>query len=154
MSAERERSVGEAEPRYFEDVRVGDRLGPLVKVLTTEMVRQFCATWGSRTPSRFTDDEAARKDGLPHAIVPGIMSMALAGNLLTTWAPGGQVLRLESLFRKPVPHNQPVRVEGVVTAVGIHEGKPRVECDVHLRRDEDETFVTSSAILTLPLRAG
>ena len=138
----------EHEVRYLEDVRVGDQIGPSTRVVTTEMVRQFCRAWGSRMPNRFTDDQVARAEGLPHALLPGIMSMGLAATLLGRWAPGSKVRRLETLFRRPVPHNQPLRLAGAVTA----KDSNTVECEVHLQGEDGEPLATSSATLILASR--
>ena len=140
--------------RYFEDVRVGDQIGPTMKVVTTEMVLQFCQVWGAKIPNRFTDEQVARNDGVPHALIPGIMSMAMLTSLVTSWAPGGQVGRIETLFRRPVPHNQPLRLVGVVSGKAEADGDRRVECDLHLEREDGEELVAGTAALILPSREG
>ena len=129
--------MAHGEVRYSEEVQIGEQLGPVAKVITPEMVLQFCLSWGSAVPNRFTDDEVARKEGLPNAIVPG-----------------SQLRHLETLFRRPVPHNQPLRLTGTVSAKSVADGSDQVECDVHLLRDDGETLVTGSAVVTLPSRAG
>ena len=146
--------MGHGDVRYAEDVQVGEKLGPLEKMLTTEMVTRFCQAWGNAMPNRFTDDEVARKDGLPAAIAPGAMTMAIVANLLTMWARNGQVRRLETLFRRPVRHNQQLRLVGEVRAKRVVEGEDQLECDVDLQQEDGETVVTGSAVLVLPSRAG
>lgn len=141
------------EPLYADDIAVGDLLGPLQKILTASIVAKFCTVWGRKPPNRFTDDEIARKEGLQAAIVPGIMSLALVSNLLTTWAPGGHVRRLETLFRRPVPHNETIELVGEVRGKSIVEGQQHIECDVHIRKGEDE-LVTGTATVILPSKPG
>ncbi|MBI2872594.1 MAG: hypothetical protein HYY00_05315 [Chloroflexi bacterium] len=139
--------------RYFEDVELGEELGPLVKVPTTEAVRQFCSVWDPEVgASRFTDEATARKEGLPHALLPGIMNMSYLITLLTTWAPAGQVRKLDTVFRQPVPHNKSVRLVGIVTDKNVVDGENRVECDVSLQREDGEAMVTGKAVVILPSR--
>ena len=65
----------------YQDVQIGDALGPQELFLSKEQVRAYARTTGMWVP-RFTDDEGARKEGLPGMITPGNMSFSLlAGKL-------------------------------------------------------------------------
>ena len=94
--------------RYFEDVDLGDEIGPLQREVTDNEVVEFTnlSGQGGGKPSRFTSDEQAQKEGLPGAIVPGIMSMSLLSKLLTDWADSADVKLLDVIFRQTIPHNQ------------------------------------------------
>ena len=54
----------------FEDVDFGEDLPELAPDVSPEAVRRFAQTAGMLHP-RFFDAEAARREGLPGAIVPG-----------------------------------------------------------------------------------
>lgn len=138
--------------RYFEDVGLGDELGPVERIATDESVNEFCDVWGNPGASRFTDAEAAQKDGLAGAIVPGIMSMAYMGQLLTRWAEGGSIRKLDVVFRQLVYHNVPVRIGGVVTDTTRSNGENRVECDIYLESREGARMVGGKAVVALPSR--
>ncbi len=58
---------------YFEDVEVGDDIGPVQRTVSTDQVVRFLSVHQGRDmgQSRFTSDEAAIKEGMPGAIVPG-----------------------------------------------------------------------------------
>ena len=71
---------------YFEDVELGDEIGPLQTEATDYGVLEFCQVWDNRGPSRFTDQAMAEESRLPGPIVPGIMSMGIMARLLTDWA--------------------------------------------------------------------
>ena len=46
---------------FFEDVELGDDIGPLEKIASDQDVIDFCNLWGPPSPNRFTDpDEAAK----------------------------------------------------------------------------------------------
>lgn len=138
--------------RRFEDVHLGDTIGPVEHVFTTEGVRAFCTLWGQSGESRFTSPTVARREGLPGPIVPGIMSMAVLSRLLTDWADGGELRSLDVIFRQPVPHHQPLRLVGMVTDVRAEGGHGLVEADVFLERADGERLVTGKALVALPLR--
>ncbi|MBM3946091.1 MAG: hypothetical protein FJ315_01660 [SAR202 cluster bacterium] len=129
---------------------LGDTIGPVEHLATTASVITFCETWGQGRPGRFTSDEAARKEGLPGAIVPGIMSMALLSKLLTDWAPGVAVPKLDVIFRQPVPHNQPLKLHGVITDEREVDGRREITADVFLDFASGARLVTGQAVLLLP----
>lgn len=137
-------------PRYFDDVDLGDELGPLETMATDTSVREFCEVWGTGGANRFTDHEAARKEGLAGAIVPGIMSMAYLSQLLTQWAEGGSIKKLDVVFRQLVPHNVPLRIVGIVTDKTQVKGENLVDIDVYLETGQNDRMVGGKATLSLP----
>ena len=137
---------------YYEDIDLGDEIGPVEKSITDEMVESFCEVWGSgRGPSRFTSEEIAKRDRLPGPIVPGTMSMALMAQLLTDWSPGVILKHLDVVFRQPVLH-QPVTLTAVITDKREEDGENLVECDVTLSTEDRGRLVGGKAILALPNR--
>lgn len=141
-------------PPFFEDVELGDEIGPLELVATDDDVVSFCRLWGNDKPSRFTDAEIAAKSRLPGPIVPGVMSMALMAQLLTGWAGPEGVKDLDLVFRQPVPHNKPLKVSATITDTRQEDGENLVECDVLMTGDEGERYVGGKAILSLPSNSG
>ena len=67
---------------------------------------------------RFTDHEAARAEGLPGAVIPGIMSQAQLAAMIHRWAPGCTILSLDTVFRNSMVVGTPVVCRGAVTDVG------------------------------------
>ena len=137
--------------RYYDSVEMGDELEPAEKDVSDQMVLDFCEVWsGGGAVGRFTDHEAARKEGLPGAIVPGIMSMNYMAQYLAGWADGGQVKKLDVVFRQPVLHPQTISMVGVITdknQVGVEN---QVECDVYLQNDRGDRLVGGKATVVLP----
>ena len=135
--------------RYYEQVEMGDALDPTQKEVTDQMVLDFCQVWatgGGGGTGRFTDHEAAKKEGLPGAIVPGIMSMSYIAQYLTGWADGGQLKKLDVVFRQPVLHPQTISLVGVIT------DKNQVECDVYIQNSTGDRLVGGKATVVLPAR--
>ena len=140
-------------PRYYEDVEIGDELGPQERTVTTDSVREFETALGRDTqPGYFTDPKVAKRQGLPDVIVPGPMSMALMNQLLSNWAAGGWVKKLDVVFRQTVPQNRLLRVRGVVTDKNHVDGESRVECDVYVESEEGDRLVGGQAIILLPTK--
>ena len=68
----------------FDAVKIGDTLGPQEIYLSKDQVRTYARTCGMDVP-RFTDDEGARKEGLPGMIAPGNLSLGMLSRLVTDW---------------------------------------------------------------------
>jgi acyl dehydratase len=137
---------------YFEDVELGDEIGPIERVASDDDVLSFCQIWGNDLPNRFTDQAIAERSRLPGPIVPGIMSMALMGQLLTDWAGPEGVKDLDLVFRQPVPHNQPLLISATVTDTRQEDGENLVECDILMTGTQGERYVGGTALLSLPNR--
>ncbi|PKB78385.1 MAG: hypothetical protein BZY88_18630 [SAR202 cluster bacterium Io17-Chloro-G9] len=131
---------------------MGDEIGPLEIVASDEGVQTFCDLWGSSTPSRFTDRAIAEASKLPGPIVPGIMSMALMSQLLTTWAGPEAIRDLDLVFRQPVPHNEPLFITGTVTDTRQENGENLVECDILMTSGENNRHVGGKAVVALAAR--
>jgi acyl dehydratase len=134
----------------FDDVELGDEIGPLKTEATDDSVLAFCQVWKDRLPNRFTDRETAEKEGLPGPIVPGIMALALMTRLLTEWAGPASLKDLDVIFRQPVPHQQPLTISGTVTDTRREKTENLVECDVMMTGAQDERYVSGKAIVALP----
>src|SRR5258708_2739568 len=62
------------EVHSLEDIQIGDNIGPEPLFLAKDRVRAYCDATGLHGVPRFTDDELARKEGLPGMITPGNIS--------------------------------------------------------------------------------
>jgi 3-hydroxybutyryl-CoA dehydratase len=134
----------------FEEVELGDEIGPLQKVVADDDVIAFCQMWGNPGPNRFTDQATAEKSQLPGPIVPGVMSMALMAQLLTDWAGLESLKDLDLVFRQPVPHNKPLNIVATVTDTRQENGENLVECDVLMTGAEGQRYVGGTALVRLP----
>jgi acyl dehydratase len=149
--------MGQGAIQYYEDVELGDEIGPLQKDIRREAVADFCEVWDNPVPNRFTDEKAAKEVGLAGPIVPGAMSMALMAQLLTGWcsappgSPAGVLKHLDVVFRQPVPH-RPVVIAALVTDKREEGGEYLVECDVYMSNEESGRLAGGKAIISLPSR--
>src|SRR5262249_61307463 len=74
------------EVKTLENIQIGDNIGPQPLFLAKDSVRAYCNAARFAGVPRFTDDELARKEGLPGMITPRNMSAAPIGKRVTHWA--------------------------------------------------------------------
>ncbi len=132
--------------KRFEDVDFGEELEPCVPDVSLAKVRLFTGV-ARMDFARFNDHEQARKEGLPGAIVPGIMSQGLLGALIHRWAPGSKICSIDTVFRAPVLVDSQPTCRGVVT--DLDSEQRRVEIDLTIVNEADETRVMGTAIVEL-----
>ena len=130
------------------DVEFGDTLPVFDPDTRVANVARFvkAAHWDG---PRFTDHEAARAEGLPGALVPGIMSQGFLAAMIHRWAPKAEILYVDTVFRAPVIVDQPCHINGVVT--DIDEAIGEVEIDLTVTNDAAETRVFGTARAKLPV---
>jgi acyl dehydratase len=94
---------------------------------------------------RFTDDEAARKEGLPGMIIPGNMSLGLLSKLVTDWigTSNAWLTRMSTTYRVPVQPDHTVTIHGFITNKNAENRT--AEIDVWMENEESERLVTGTA---------
>ena len=124
----------------FDDVEEGDELSARSFFLSKDQVRAYARAGGQWSP-RFTDDEGARREGLPGMITPGNMSMGLLASFLEAWAGPG------TTFRGLVLPDRTIRLCAAVTQK--EDASRSVELDVWLESEEAERLVIGTATVAL-----
>ena len=130
----------------IKDVEFGEALPAFKPDTSLENVRVFVVAAGWDGP-RFTDHEAARKEGLPGALVPGIMSQGFLAAMIHQWAPDAKIVKIDTVFRAPVMVDQSHRITGTVT--DINEDDCNVEIDLTVSNEAEETRVFGTATVNL-----
>ena len=133
-------------PLRFESVEEGDELPVKELLLEKDMVRAYARAANQWAP-RFTDDEGAKKEGLPGMITPGNMSLGLLAMMIESWAGIGGLKRLGLTFRGLVMPGRTIRLCGAVT--DKHAERRSVELDVWLESPEGERWVIGTATVEL-----
>ena len=129
------------------DVEFGAELPTFAPDTSLDNVKRFGKFVGWAGP-RFTDHEAARKEGFPGALVPGVMSQGFLGAMIHRWAPTAEIVASDTVFRAPVLVDQPHQIVGVVTDVDEEAGS--VEIDITITNEAEETRVFGTATIKLP----
>jgi len=132
--------------RDIQDVEFGAELPAFEPDTTLENVKRFVTVVGWGGP-RFTDHAAARAEGLPGALVPGIMSQGWLAAMIHRWAPDAHIDYIDTVFRAPVLADAPHTIKGVVTDVDADTGK--VEIDLTVCNEAGETRVFGTATVHL-----
>jgi len=129
------------------DVEFGEELPVFAPDTSLPNVKRFAVAAGWDGP-RFTDHEAARAEGLPGALVPGIMSQGFLAAMIHRWAPEAQIENVDTVFRAPVIVDESYTISGVVTDIDQDTGK--VEIDLTVSNEAGETRVFGTARVGLP----
>ena len=84
------------------DVEFGEELPELRPDTTLPATRAFAEAAGYAGGGRFEDHDKARAQGLPGALVPGIMGMGFFTRMINEWAPRCRIKEIDTVFRAPV----------------------------------------------------
>jgi acyl dehydratase len=131
-----------SEPLRYHDVELGDDLPDFNPDVSLETVTRFAVATQMMAP-RFIDHEGAKKEGLPGAIVPGIMSQAVLAAIIHRWSPGCTIRRIDTIFRAPLLVDSTPVCRGVVT--DTDDDTRTVEIDLTIVNEAEETRVIGTA---------
>lgn len=134
-------------PSHINEVEFGEELPAFDPDTTMDNVKAFVLA-AHRFGPRFTDHEAARREGLPGALVPGIMSQGFLAAMIHRWAPEASLHQLDTVFRAPLVVDEPCHINGVVTDIDEETGE--VEIDITVANEAGETRVFGTARARLP----
>lgn len=117
-----------------QDVRVGDELPPLARVVTREEVDSYAAISGDHNPLH-RDDAVARSAGYPGIIAHGMFTLGLLSSCVVAWTGDpAAVIRMKAAFRAPVFLGETIVAGGRVRALDAEAGTAAVEGWVTLER--------------------
>lgn len=131
----------------FDSIEPGDDLPPREVALDRAFVTNYARFLDIAFP-RFTDEEGARREGLPGQITPGVLSLALLARALLAWAPGAQLRRLGTTFRGVALAGSTIVIQGTVTEKD--DAARTIECDLWMESAEGDRLVIGTATLALP----
>ena len=128
--------------KSIQDVEFGEQLPAFTADTSLTNVREFAAAvgWGG---GRFDSHELARKEGLPAALVPGIMGMGFFTTMIQRWSPDATVVNIDTIFRAPLLADEACFISATVT--DIEEDQGLVELDLTIKNGADETRVFGTA---------
>ena len=132
----------------FDEIQLGDELPEHQPDVTLANIRIFAEATGVGRFGRFTDHEKARKEGLPGAILPGVMSQGILAAMIHSWAPGCVIRKIDTIFRKPIVADTRAVCRGVVTDTDAETST--IELDLVILNDAEETSVIGTATVHIP----
>jgi acyl dehydratase len=131
----------------YDDVEFGADLPVSHPDVSLPNVQRFCRAAGM-IAGRFMSHEDAKQEGLPQAIVPGIMSQGILTALVHRWAPGCEVRSVDTVFRAPVLVDTKPTAKGVVT--DKNDEARTVTIDLTVSNEAGETRVLGTAVVAFP----
>jgi acyl dehydratase len=135
-------------PRLFADIEVGDEIGPVTRVPTTEAVKRYAEVTGI-TDRRFLDLDRAHQTGFHRLIVPGPLSATFLAQMLRDHFVGWQFLSLNTSFRTPIAHGDTLTLWGTVTEKAWQGEMAIVHCDLVAENQQGERAIVGTAVLSL-----
>ena len=119
----------------FEDVKVGDEIPSLSKVVKREQVKAYADASGDQNPLH-QDDAFAQSVGFPGIIAHGMFSMAHLVKALTDWLGDPSALkRIKVQFRAVVFMDETLVARGRVESMDPATGTARVSVWAEVERD-------------------
>lgn len=137
---------------YFDDVKVGDELPPLVKGPIQQIqLTRYAGASGDFNPIH-QDDEFAKAAGMGGVFAHGMLSMGFVGQLVTDWAGPGAVRKLGVRFAAIVRLKDVITCRGRVLAKWSKDDVHVVDLEVWAENQKHEKVVAGKATVTLPTR--
>ena len=133
----------------IKDVEFGQELEPFVPDTSLANTSAFADAVAYSGNGRFEDHEKAKAQGLPGALVPGIMGMAFLSSVIHSWSSTARIHTIDTVFRAPMLADTPLSVSVIVTDMDEETGA--VELDLTIKNEAQETRVMGTANVHLPL---
>jgi acyl dehydratase len=135
---------------YFEAVKVGDELPPLVKPpVDRSQVARFAGATGDYGPLH-VDEPFARNAGFPSVLVPGMLTTGFLAELASDWLRGARIRRFSTRFVKIVWPGDVVTVRGRVADRRFEPGgKYAVDIEVWGENQRGELVVRGAVTAQL-----
>jgi 3-hydroxybutyryl-CoA dehydratase len=132
--------------KTFEQLKEGDELPPVRKVVTQEKINQYAAASGDFNPLH-VDPEFAKGTFYKGTIAHGLLSLAyisemMAASFAKGWLAGG---KLTVSFLAPVRPGDTITAKGTVKAKKEGEGRRIVVCEVSCENQRGEKVVAGEA---------
>jgi acyl dehydratase len=142
-----------AKTAHFEDVAEGSEIPPIEKSPITKVQLLQYAGASHDYNLLHTDDEFARKAGMPNGVIAhGMLAMAVAAQLLTDWVGATNVRKVSVRFTAPTEPGDVVTAGGKVIKKYQEAGENRVECEIWTRTQKGTVTTKGVGVVALPGR--
>jgi acyl dehydratase len=137
---------------YFDDVKVGNELPPLVKGPIQQIqLTRYAGASGDFNPIH-QDEEFAKAAGMGGVFAHGMLSMGFVAQAVTDWAGAGRVRKIGVRFAALVRLKDVVTCRGRVLATSQKDGVGVVELEIWADNQKGEKVITGKASVALPCR--
>ena len=141
-------------PVYFEDVKIGDEITPLVKGPIRQIqLTRYAGASGDFNPIH-QDVEFAKNAGMGDVFAHGMLSMGFVAQAVTDWAGAGSVRKIGVRFVALVRLKDVVTCRGRILAKSSGGGTGTADLEIWAENQRGEKVVSGKATVALPSRAG
>jgi acyl dehydratase len=135
---------------YFEAVKVGDELPPLVKPPVDRLqIARYVAAAQDWNPL-YIDEPHAKNAGFPSALAPGMIAMGFLGELAAEWVRGARMRRFQARFVKIIWPGDVLTARGRVVERRFEEGgRYSMDLELWAENQRGELVVKGSATFQL-----
>src|SRR5512138_980244 len=135
---------------YFEAVKVGDELRPLVKPPVDRLqIAKYVGAAQDWNPLHI-DEPHARNSGFPSALAPGMIAMGFLSELVVEWVRGARMRRFQARFVKIVWPGDVLTARGRVVDRRFEEGgRYAMDVEVWAENQRGELVVRGLATFQL-----
>ncbi|HET9596123.1 MAG TPA: MaoC/PaaZ C-terminal domain-containing protein [Anaeromyxobacteraceae bacterium] len=135
---------------YFEAIKVGDELPPLVKPPIDRMqIARYAGASGDYNPL-YVDELLSKNAGFPSALAPGMLAMGFAGELVVDWLRGARLRRFGARFVKIVWPGDVITCRGKVVDRRF-EGEGVYAADIELWAENQRGELVLKGLVTTQL---
>ena len=137
---------------YWENVKEGTYLPPLVKKPTTRQLVKYAGASGDFHEIHY-DKDFAQNTGLSGVILHGALKNAFLGQLVTDWmGDQGFLKKLSCQYRGMDVPGDTLTCKGRVTRIYTDNGEHLVDCEIWLENGKGERTTKGSATIALPIK--
>jgi acyl dehydratase len=135
---------------YFEGVKVGDELPPLVKPPVDRLqIARYVGAAQDWNPL-YLDEPHARNAGFPSALAPGMIAMGFLAELVVEWVRGARLRRFQARFVKIVWPGDVLTARGKVVDRRFEpNGRYAIDVEVWAENQRGELVVRGLAAFQL-----
>ena len=130
------------------DIKFGMELPLFIPDTSLSAAKEFAKIVGYSGGGRFENHSQARAQGLPGALLPGIMSMGYLTRVIHEWAPSGTIQHIDTIFRAPILADHKHIISAVVT--DIDEENSVIVLDLSIKNLKAEPRVFGTATISIP----
>lgn len=134
---------------YYENVRVGDELQPLLKPAIDRIaIARYAGASEDYNPTH-VDEDYARRSGFPTVSAHGMLAMGYLGQLCSEWLRAGQVRRISARFVKIIWPGDQLTCRGRVVDKRREGGDYYLDLEIWVENQKGELVVKGTATARL-----
>lgn len=134
---------------YYENVRIGDELQPLLKpAIDRVAIARYAGVSDDYNPIH-VDEDYARRSGFPGVSAHPMLAMGYLGQLCAEWARAGQVKRLAARFIKIIWPGDQLTCRGRVLDKRREGGDYYVDLEIWVENQKGELVLRGTATVRL-----